>query len=620
MRWARGWPYLAASMQKARPAYPILPLLLIAALLAAAALASTPASAAELYTNGAPITIPDSGQASTYPSTITVSGQRSRITDVGVTLRGVTHSDAGDLDVLLVSPDGDTSIVMSDACLGGQTAANLFFNQGYPDRVPAGGPCLSGTYRPANYGASVDAFPNVPAGTHTPNLDNAVGGNPNGEWRLYVVDDNGGDSGKINGGWSLTLETADADATLPGSATSGVANPYPISRTVSAVSGVIADVDVSLGGVFHERAQDLDLLLVGPQGKTVMLMSDHCGATRAKDAVWIWDDEAPAAMSTTAACPSLSAYRPGNGFPFEVMPAPAPLSPYGSTLATFDNTDPNGEWKLYANDDLGPDGEGFFTGRFALAIKTRPKAKVKLAADAVDISEGELGYVSLERTSDGLGLGSVVVKTEPVTATSGSDFRPESTRVDFGAGQTKAEVAIQALADELPEGTETFALAISDPKGDADVGATPRAVVTIHDPAPRPEDTPGTGGGETTGGETTAGGTTTGGGAAPDRTAPVVSRLKLSRGAVSKKRGTRISFALSEPATVKLAFQRRKGRRYVTAATLQRAGRLGTNKVRFAKRIGRKALRRGTYRVLVTAVDAAGNRSVPRPRSFRVVG
>jgi hypothetical protein len=41
--------------------------------------------------------------------------------------------------------------------------------------------------------------------------------------------------------------------------------------------------------------------------------------------------------------------------------------------------------------------------------------------------------------------------------------------------------------------------------------------------------------------------------------------------------------------------------------------------VRFSGRLGRRALRLGRHRAVLTAVDAAGNRSAPARVGFRVV-
>ena len=104
-------------------------------------------------------------------------------------------------------------------------------------------------------------------------------------------------------------------------------------------------------------------------------------------------------------------------------------------------------------------------------------------------------------------------------------------------------------------------------------------------------------------------------------------------------RGTVFSFRLDQPATVKIALQRtvpgrrvghtcrpqsRKLRhrprclRTLTIATFSRSGHLGTNKVPFSGRIGRKALRPGRYRAVFTAIDAAGT-SAPLSLAFTIV-
>lgn len=64
---------------------------------------------------GAGLTVNDNATATPYPSTVAVSGLVGTITDVNLRLQGVTHGNADDLDVMLVSPSGKRSVVMSDA-------------------------------------------------------------------------------------------------------------------------------------------------------------------------------------------------------------------------------------------------------------------------------------------------------------------------------------------------------------------------------------------------------------------------------------------------------------------------------------------------------------------------
>ncbi len=80
-----------------------------------------------------PITIPGAGTgaptgtpAAPYPSTRVVSGLQGTITDVNLSLSGLSHTFLDDLDMLLVSPGGQNAIVMSDA--GGFGPGVVFCN------------------------------------------------------------------------------------------------------------------------------------------------------------------------------------------------------------------------------------------------------------------------------------------------------------------------------------------------------------------------------------------------------------------------------------------------------------------------------------------------------------
>jgi hypothetical protein len=84
---------------------------------------------------------------------------------------------------------------------------------------------------------------------------------------------------------------------------------------------------------------------------------------------------------------------------------------------------------------------------------------------------------------------------------------------------------------------------------------------------------------------------------------------------------TRFRYTLSEAAQVRLRIQRalagRHGR-YRTVRTLKRTGIKGLNRIKFARRTGKRSLRPGRYRAVIAATDAAGNRSTLRRTSFRV--
>lgn len=105
--------------------------------------------------------------------------------------------------------------------------------------------------------------------------------------------------------------------------------------------------------------------------------------------------------------------------------------------------------------------------------------------------------------------------------------------------------------------------------------------------------------------------------------------------------GTTFSFTLNEPATVTFSFTERVGgrrsngkcvgqtkknrrkpacRRTVTAATLSFMAHPGANKIVFQGRIShRKKLKPGRYTLVITASNAAGQRSLPQTISFSIV-
>jgi sugar lactone lactonase YvrE len=112
-----------------------------------------------------------------------------------------------------------------------------------------------------------------------------------------------------------------------------------------------------------------------------------------------------------------------------------------------------------------------------------------------------------------------------------------------------------------------------------------------------------------------------------DLVAPVISgaSLKPKRFRVGRRRGTRIRFRLSEAATVTFLIQRRRGRSWVRSASFAKRRKAGRSSLKFSGRVrvrGRKRLRtlkRGSYRLVLSADDAAGNHSKRVSRRFKIV-
>jgi subtilisin-like proprotein convertase family protein len=157
-------------------------------------------------TNSAAITLLDNASASPYPSSITVAGLAGTISKVTATLRGFSHTYPADVDVVLVSPDGQVVSLMG--AVGGGTSVSgavLTFDDEAASGI--GEIILSGTYLPSGMAETMNAP--APAPPYGSALADFNGGDPNGVWRLYALDAADGDSGSIAQGWSISVTASE---------------------------------------------------------------------------------------------------------------------------------------------------------------------------------------------------------------------------------------------------------------------------------------------------------------------------------------------------------------------------------------------------------------------------
>jgi len=140
----------------------------------------------------------------------------------------------------------------------------------------------------------------------------------------------------------------------------GPASPYPSAIAVSGMAGTVSKVAVTLNGLSHTWPADVDVVLVGPAGQNVLLMSGVGGGTAINNVNLTFDD---AASSTVPTPISSGTYQPTDGGVGADLDPPAPSAPYGSALSVFNGTDPNGTWSLYvldgADEDSGSIGQGW---------------------------------------------------------------------------------------------------------------------------------------------------------------------------------------------------------------------------------------------------------------------
>jgi hypothetical protein len=137
----------------------------------------------------------------------------------------------------------------------------------------------------------------------------------------------------------------------------GAAVPYPSTISVSGESGTIVKATVTLVTVSGGPEKDLDVLLVGPGGSTI-LMSDICSVGGINPdfsgQTFGFDDDVPLALpETCGSAPGSGTYKPANYDTADNFPTISPPYPVG--LANVRGTTPNGTWNLYVADDAYPD-------------------------------------------------------------------------------------------------------------------------------------------------------------------------------------------------------------------------------------------------------------------------
>ena len=147
-----------------------------------------------------------------------------------------------------------------------------------------------------------------------------------------------------------------------GAATGAPAAPYPSTINVSGVPLSIPKLTIKLNDFNHTFPDDVDVLLVSPTGRKMIIMSDAGGSTTATNLDITLDDDAPALLPNETALAS-GIFKPSNYTTGQdLFPTPAPNGPYltpqpdgsdtlSSAFTGANGGNPNGTWSLYVADD-----------------------------------------------------------------------------------------------------------------------------------------------------------------------------------------------------------------------------------------------------------------------------
>ena len=156
------------------------------------------------------------------PITLPVTGANGDVTKVIVKLSDFSHNFYSALDIFLEGPDGTFCKLLSDLDFNGPVSPivnkNLTFEDG-GDPLSPNQFLTSGTYQPYDAGISADTLLDGTTVNGAPLLSVFNGKDPNGIWKLHIVESGIGDSaemprggGILQGGYELIIETANDPA------------------------------------------------------------------------------------------------------------------------------------------------------------------------------------------------------------------------------------------------------------------------------------------------------------------------------------------------------------------------------------------------------------------------
>ncbi|QQS34342.1 MAG: hypothetical protein IPM50_07195 [Acidobacteriota bacterium] len=148
-----------------------------------------------------------------------------------------------------------------------------------------------------------------------------------------------------------------------------VANPYPSSINVTGAPASVGSIRVTLYDFYHEFPDNVDILLVGPNGNKYVLMADVGGpgpGIQFPNHVTLTFSDIAAQTVPDSTAPTTGNYKPTNcETPVLAFAPPAPGLPYTepgcalirpveqSMFGQFGLADGNGVWSLYIRDDAG---------------------------------------------------------------------------------------------------------------------------------------------------------------------------------------------------------------------------------------------------------------------------
>ncbi len=238
----------------------------------------------------------------------------------------------------------------------------------------------------------------------------------------------------------------------------GSATPYPSSITVSGATGLVSKVTVQLTGVSHTYPDDIDVLLVGPGGQSVILMSDVGGGVALNNATLTFDDAASASLPDATQI-STGTYKPTNIGTGDTFASPAPSGNYSNTLSVFNGGGGNGVWSLYVVDDEAND-QGSIAGGWTLTLTTGGNTPPTISSIGAQSTPTNTPTAAIPFTVGDL---ETAVTSLVVTAQSSNPALAPTNNIVFGGSGANRTVTVTPVAGQ--GGSATITLTVTDTSG-----------------------------------------------------------------------------------------------------------------------------------------------------------
>ncbi len=239
-------------------------------------------------------------------------------------------------------------------------------------------------------------------------------------------------------------------------------SPYPTRVLVNGLPGTVNNVTVELNGLSHQFPDDMDMMLSGPNGNSLVLFSDVGGGSPISGLNLVLDSSASSALPDSTSLTS-GTFRPTDfQASLDTFAAPAPttnvFSASTADLGTvFNNINPNGIWTLFTtNDSAGSQGGGSLANGWCLNFTMNNPDLTISKTHSGNFTQGQVGAqysVVVGNSGPGTTAGTVTVVDNPppgltVTAMSGSGWnctvsnRTCTTSAPLEAGATFPPIAV----------------------------------------------------------------------------------------------------------------------------------------------------------------------------------